>query len=1054
MKKWLKKISVMLLCAVIIASAFPATAFAKLATYGEVVYASVNFDNCPTTDGYGDLSSNGINASFIPSNECSVQITTENAIENVSARCQALDIRWWGLALQNKDYGLSLDFRLNESQFQGFYIGVENQDAATSFDYDEGHIIKMVKEIGEEKTSVYNREGEKLTELDDGVLYHIELGLTTGQDTFSVTINGETVSTDSKLYSTLQTLKCVRLFVMGEKNNQSEISSDIMIDNFKLYTGGWVYPQTYSAQAPGEIPGYDYPAHYVDTDAYSVYYNTELQNFTSEDIYVSENNAWLSAEKVIALLAAEIDAVSYEVKDGKYLLNFTNGACLDITAMVEKVEDADVLSLASINEIFGAKVWLDTEGQMILLTTGSMIDDGFLYACGYRYVMNGEPYYEISFNKYNLYLNIMSYFSGQSNEDGVTGEAILEEEEAALRTLSENGFRSIRVFVNNPWSANYNIRNTEEGKALYFQVMDTMFDMCDKYGIKVVATLKLDADMFLEVENVNGTWVTVGEQRADLIADPDSASRQNVYEFLDECITRYADRNTVLMWEVGNEILLDADIGHIVQQVQPSAIQVGEFYSDITEYIHNIDKNHLVSSGDARLRAQQWNFLKYTMSGGTVGVGNDTAEEQYQLMYIVNKGIDVLSGHSQSASAAEFATYMDYARSFNKPYYVGEGGIEGTCNYLDSNGNFIPECVNAAKEYLSRFAESGLQLMHWWDFEAPNRSDNYLWEVSMATTPDLFYAIADMNKEFQAAKMVNGAADVDTYTEETSMIAKTCLVNLAYNDGTDGKEVITVVSGYDLPAVTVPAREGYVFEGYFDAAEAGNRYYNADGTGAKAWDLADGTVLYAQWSLADETAPVIEGVEDGKTYCGAQTVTVKEDNLVSVTVNGNETGLDEEGKFVINPAEGEQVIGASDAAGNVTTIKVTVNSDHQYEWKIDKAATAAEKGSKHEECTVCGDKKDAVEIPPTGTSGGSGSTSGSGSGSGSTSGTTSGSGNTSGTTSTPAQTAQSSGDSQTTASVATPGTGDNSNWALLLVLTLMVGGLGTGAIAVRRRMGK
>lgn len=40
---------------------------------------------------------------------------------------------------------------------------------------------------------------------------------------------------------------------------------------------------------------------------------------------------------------------------------------------------------------------------------------------------------------------------------------------------------------------------------------------------------------------------------------------------------------------------------------------------------------------------------------------------------------------------------------------------------------------------------------------------------------------------------------------------------------------------------------------------------------------------------------------------------------------------------------------------------------HTFEWVIDKEATATEKGSKHEECTVCGYEKAAVEIPATGT---------------------------------------------------------------------------------------
>ena len=36
---------------------------------------------------------------------------------------------------------------------------------------------------------------------------------------------------------------------------------------------------------------------------------------------------------------------------------------------------------------------------------------------------------------------------------------------------------------------------------------------------------------------------------------------------------------------------------------------------------------------------------------------------------------------------------------------------------------------------------------------------------------------------------------------------------------------------------------------------------------------------------------------------------------------------------------------------------------HTFKWIVDRKATTAEKGSKHEECTVCGYKKDAVDIP-------------------------------------------------------------------------------------------
>ncbi len=46
---------------------------------------------------------------------------------------------------------------------------------------------------------------------------------------------------------------------------------------------------------------------------------------------------------------------------------------------------------------------------------------------------------------------------------------------------------------------------------------------------------------------------------------------------------------------------------------------------------------------------------------------------------------------------------------------------------------------------------------------------------------------------------------------------------------------------------------------------------------------------------------------------------------------------------------------------------------HTFKWVTDKKATATEKGSKHEECSVCGYKKAATEIPATGSGSGSAS---------------------------------------------------------------------------------
>lgn len=79
----------------------------------------------------------------------------------------------------------------------------------------------------------------------------------------------------------------------------------------------------------------------------------------------------------------------------------------------------------------------------------------------------------------------------------------------------------------------------------------------------------------------------------------------------------------------------------------------------------------------------------------------------------------------------------------------------------------------------------------------------------------------------------------------------------------------------------------------------------------------------------DDVAPVLSGIENGKTYCEPVEATVDETNLAKVTINGVETTVND-GKFTVNPAAGEQTIAATDKAGNATTCTITVNDGHTY----------------------------------------------------------------------------------------------------------------------------
>ena len=109
------------------------------------------------------------------------------------------------------------------------------------------------------------------------------------------------------------------------------------------------------------------------------------------------------------------------------------------------------------------------------------------------------------------------------------------------------------------------------------------------------------------------------------------------------------------------------------------------------------------------------------------------------------------------------------------------------------------------------------------------------------------------------------------------------------------------------------------------------------------------TYLRSDRLTLDNIQPVISGIENGKTYCEAQTVTVDEKYVDTVTVNGTAVTLDADGGFVLPPTNGEQKIVVTDKAGNNAEMTVTVNNGHTFgEWVSDND------GKHTRKCTVDG----------------------------------------------------------------------------------------------------
>ncbi|HJI83917.1 MAG TPA: hypothetical protein OIM16_01395 [Oscillospiraceae bacterium] len=108
---------------------------------------------------------------------------------------------------------------------------------------------------------------------------------------------------------------------------------------------------------------------------------------------------------------------------------------------------------------------------------------------------------------------------------------------------------------------------------------------------------------------------------------------------------------------------------------------------------------------------------------------------------------------------------------------------------------------------------------------------------------------------------------------------------------------------------------------------------------------------------------------------------------------------------------------------------------HNFKWIVDRKATTAEKGSKHEECTVCGYKKTAVDIPAIGFGSSSDDEANK-------------------PTNTVSSEISSADQTNNTANTASPKTGNSGNMILWIALLFVSGGVFIAATAVDRKKTK
>lgn len=391
-----------------------------------------------------------------------------------------------------------------------------------------------------------------------------------------------------------------------------------------------------------------------------------------------------------------------------------------------------------------------------------------------RFFLGGEPFAEISFNKFDLLWQLYDQLAAGKTLDA--DNPLVQAQDTALRNLHEMGFRSIRIFAL-PWGpggpAAY--ADPEKRRTLY-AALDKTVELCDAHDLRLVWSL--GAGTFTDTQLVPGKgWVYGEEQQRELIANPESRGRQLLYRYIDETVARYRSRKTVLMWEISNEVTLSADIGDKDRvyngQRMPTLKDVAGFFDDVAKRIKAADPLRLVNSGGSHMREHQWHL--YQRQGWV----RDTFEEQlkcFELVY-ASSAVDVIDIHSYpnhrpgyviagaegKEALLDHAGYMAIAARLGKPLMIGELGLHATPKTArklwDETPDYFESYADTAaatpwvEKTLSSVIDAGVQLSYWWCYQSDRPMDQnnpQRFDLSRERNPELLACFMDANRRLKA----------------------------------------------------------------------------------------------------------------------------------------------------------------------------------------------------------------------------------------------------------------------------------------------------------------
>jgi hypothetical protein len=364
----------------------------------------------------------------------------------------------------------------------------------------------------------------------------------------------------------------------------------------------------------------------------------------------------------------------------------------------------------------------------------------FLRREGTQLRLGDKPLRLVAVNKFDLFLRFLD--GGEKKQQAVSAM-----EEAAKQGFTAMRFAGVGFYPNH-------MRHWANEK-VYWGAFDELVQTAKKNGVRLIPVIHWNLYLFPDMAN---------ECVQDMLTNPDSRSRQYLWLYTHQIVTRYKDEPTVLFWELTNEMNLGADLGFMSPYGKSALNPVQEgtsymrlrrdnytteqmipFLREWAQFIRQLDANHLIGSGFSAPRPAAQHLRK------AQGKGDWTPDSEPELETYLRDThpdpIDLLSvhfyrrhdnvrlGNTDEDSAAALAVFKRVSDRIGKPLYVGETGDEYETR---PNAPFL-------KNVLAEVTRLEIPLTLVWNWMSPG--DPY--DVNPQRTPQVVAMMRETNRQWK-----------------------------------------------------------------------------------------------------------------------------------------------------------------------------------------------------------------------------------------------------------------------------------------------------------------